>query len=73
MYILTSVYMRMHFQNEYSRWVVVSIYTLLRLMALYVYIITPGLDADQATIHYLNQWLSVYWRIYATLGVLITQ
>ena len=24
---------------------------------------------DQATSHYLNQWWSVYWRIYASLGL----
>ena len=27
------------------------------------------LGADQATSHYLNQWWSVYWRIYASLGL----
>ena len=27
------------------------------------------LGADQATSHYLNQWWSVYWRIYASLGI----
>ena len=27
------------------------------------------LGADQATSHYLNQWRSVYWRIYASLGL----
>ena len=25
--------------------------------------------ADQATSHYLNQWWSIYWRIYASLGL----
>ena len=25
--------------------------------------------ADQATSHYLNQWRSVYWRIYASIGL----
>ena len=27
------------------------------------------LGAGQATSHYLNQWWSVYWRIYASLGL----
>ena len=27
------------------------------------------LGTDQATSHYLNQWWSVYWRIYASLGL----
>ena len=27
------------------------------------------LGTDQATSHYLNQWLLVYWRIYASLGL----
>ena len=27
------------------------------------------LGADQATSHYLNQWLLVYWRIYTSLGL----
>ena len=27
------------------------------------------LGAGQATSHYLNQWLLVYWRIYASLGL----
>ena len=27
------------------------------------------LGAQQATSHYLNQWWSVYWRIYASLGL----
>ena len=27
------------------------------------------LGADQATSHYLNQWLLVYWRVYASLGL----
>ena len=27
------------------------------------------LGADQATIHYLNKWWLVYWRIYASLGL----
>ena len=27
------------------------------------------LGADQATSHYLNQWLFVHWRIYASLGL----
>ena len=30
---------------------------------------TKWLGAGQATSHYLNQWWSVYWRIYASLGL----
>ena len=27
------------------------------------------LGASQATSHYLNQWCSIYWRVYASLGL----
>ena len=39
-------------------------------LTIYQHWFRKWLGADQATSHYLNQWWLIYWRIYASLGLI---
>ena len=60
-------YFQMHFL-EWKLWISVEI-SLKFVPKCPISNIPALLGADQATIHYLNKWWLVYWRIYASLGL----